>query len=766
LIIERKKAEDEYKTILQTTMDGFYLVDLKGKILEVNESYSSLIGYSREELLKMSIKDVEALETEKDIIKHIQKIKETGLSRFETKHRHKNGRIIDIEASLQFLKTDQEKLCVFMRDITDRKRAENVLKITQQGLIRAQAIAHIGSWNWDIKKNLVECSEEMCRIYGIDPKNSGVTIEDLVQLTHPDDLPRNIRAIESFTAGRRFKPFECRILHPDGMQRVVRVEGSEVERDPDGKPRSMFGIVQDITERKLLESKLVTMARTDVLTQLPNRACFLEKVEQELLRARRTGRQCAIMFVDLDNFKTINDTLGHTLGDELIKDSAVRIALCIRETDIMARFGGDEFIVFLNDLDGGEGAQFTAERIREKFNVSRQIMGEEIFITASIGIAIYPYDGDMLNDLLKDADTAMYAAKESGKNKFSFFNSQMNKSAVIKMQIEKDLRSALGKNEFVLYYQPIIHVAGGKVRGFEALLRWVRSEGGLVFPDEFIPIAEKTGLIIPIGEWVLHEACRFNKELVDLGYPDLVVSVNISVAQLRHGNMLGVIKKALDQNGLRPQLLEIEVTESLLIENFDSIIETLEAIKALGVQVSLDDFGTGYSSLAYLQKLPIMTLKIDRCFIKEIAKDSDESSMISTIIDLAHMLGLDVIAEGVETEGQLNKLSADLCDYYQGYFLSKPIKTEGVPSFLEDVKNKNEIGFAGGLKNPELLKDDRVKEEIERHRWIESEKCGYDIGYEKASADWLDRYSDMWIQFNHPKRRPRTIKKAKHSIVI
>lgn len=311
-IAERKKAEEEYKTILQTAMDGFYLVDLEGKIIDVNDSYCSMIGYSREELLKMWIRDFEALETQEIIKERIQRIKSVGSERFETKHRRKDGRVIDIEASCHFLKTDKEKFFIFMRDITEFKQTENALKFSQQGLLRAQAIAHIGSWNLDIKKNRIECSEEMCRIYGIYSKDSGFTIEDIAHLTHPDDLPRNISAIEFLTSGKRFRPFEYRIIRPDGMQRVVRVEGAEVERDSDGTPKSVFGIVQDITDRKLLEGKLVTMARTDVLTQLPNRACFQEKVGQELLRARRTGRQCAILFVDLDNFKTINDTFGHS----------------------------------------------------------------------------------------------------------------------------------------------------------------------------------------------------------------------------------------------------------------------------------------------------------------------------------------------------------------------------------------------------------------------------------------------------------------------
>ena len=289
-----------------------------------------------------------------------------------------------------------------------------------------------------------------------------------------------------------------------------------------------------------------------------------------------------------------------------------------------------------------------------------------------------------LEDLLKNADTAMYAAKESGGNKYCFFDHVMNKNAVTKMQMERGLRDASGKKEFALFYQPIVNVADGKVRGVEALLRWFKTEGGLAFPDEFIAIAEETGIIIPIGEWVLHEACRFNKQLVDAGYTDMVMSVNISVAQLRRKNLVDVVKSALDQSGLRPELLEVEVTESLFIESFDAAIEILNAIRALGVQVSLDDFGTGYSSLVHLQKLPIMNLKIDRLFIKEIAKDSDENAMIPAIIDLAHKLKLRVVAEGVETGVQLEKLLGNGCDYYQGYLFSKPIPADQVAAFLFD----------------------------------------------------------------------------------
>jgi len=433
------------------------------------------------------------------------------------------------------------------------------------------------------------------------------------------------------------------------------------------------------------------MAHYDVLTKLPNRTFFLEQANTAIAHARRSGDQCAVLFVDLDHFKSANDTLGHSVGDELLKDTSVKLASCIRETDIIARLGGDEFVVFLNGLENGQVAQYTAERIREKFNMPRIIAGHDLFVTASIGIAVYPSDGDTLEDLLKNADTAMYAAKELGRNAYCFFDYEMNKNAVTKMQVDRGLRDALKKKEFVLFYQPIVNMRDGKVRGFEALLRWFKTEGGLVFPDEFIPVAEETGLIVPIGEWALFEACRFNQELVKAGYGDIVVSVNISVAQLRRKNLEDTIKNALQQSGLRPELLEIEVTESLFIQSFDAAIEILNAIRNLGVRVSLDDFGTGYSSLVHLQKLPIMNLKIDRFFIKEIAHDSDENAMIPAIIDLAHKLNLEVIAEGVETGVQLEKLLGNRCDYYQGHLFSKPISANQVEPFLARLRNNGSV---------------------------------------------------------------------------
>jgi diguanylate cyclase (GGDEF)-like protein/PAS domain S-box-containing protein len=455
-------------------------------------------------------------------------------------------------------------------------------------------------------------------------------------------------------------------------------------RDSAGQITGLVGIGRDITERKHLESRLLTMAHYDTLTKLPNRTLFFERSNTGISQARRTGVSCAVLFVDLDHFKSVNDTLGHTVGDELLKDTAAKLLECVREMDTIARLGGDEFIIFLNGLEEAQGAQHIAERIREKFNTPRQVSGNDLFITASIGIATFPHDGDNLEELLKNADAAMYAAKDSGRNAFCFFDSRMNQKAVTKMQIERGLRDALAKSEFRLFYQPIVGIKNGKIRGFEALLRWFRSEGGLILPNEFIPVAEDTGLIVPIGEWVLHQACRFNKRIIDAGFGKPIMSVNISVAQLRRRNIIDAIRKALEETGLPPECLEVEVTESILIQSFDAALEVLKGIRDLGVQVSLDDFGTGYSSLSHLQRLPIANLKIDRLFIKEIGQASEESDLTPAIIELAHKLKLMVVAEGVETDVQLERLTRDRCDYFQGFLFCKPIPEDRVFAFLEE----------------------------------------------------------------------------------
>jgi diguanylate cyclase (GGDEF)-like protein/PAS domain S-box-containing protein len=503
-------------------------------------------------------------------------------------------------------------------------------------------------------------------------------------ILHPEDHSKVIEHHQMISLEGKVREIEYRMKDAHGQWRCLRSRDVLFARTPKGEPWQILGSAEDITEHKHLESNFLTLTYYDALTTFPNRTLFFERANMGLSHARRSNTSCAVFFVDLDHFKNVNDTLGHSVGDELLKDTAVKLAQCVREIDTIARLGGDKFIVFLNGLEDAQSAQHIAERVHEKLNSWRLIAGHDLFVTASVGIAAFPNDGNNLEDLLKNADTAMFAAKEAGRNTYCFFDDTMNKRAVSRMQIERGLRIALSKNEFKLFYQPIIGVQNGGIRGFEALLRWFRGDGVLVAPNDFIYIAEETGLIVPIGEWVLKEACQMGRKLNDLGYEDIVMSVNISVVQLRSRAIIDVIKNSLEQTGLPSKCLEIEVTESILINSFDTCIEILKEIRDLGVKISLDDFGTGYSSLGHLQRLPITTLKIDRLFIKELMNQGVELAMTATIIDLAHTLNLGVIAEGVEFDLQLKSLAREQCDYFQGFLFGKPMPEEKAITFLEE----------------------------------------------------------------------------------
>ena len=411
----------------------------------------------------------------------------------------------------------------------------------------------------------------------------------------------------------------------------------------------------------------------DVLTKLPNRTLFTDRLQQALTHAQRNNQMLAIMFLDLDNFKTVNDTMGQTVGDTLLKAVAERLTGCVREVDTVARLGGDQFTVLLTELQSIQDITFTAQKINEVFTRPFVLDGNELFTRISIGIAVYPHDDASIEELLKDADFALYHAKSQGKNDFQFFTADMNAHAQRRVKLERQLRLAIQRQEFFLHFQPQIELATTQVVGAEALLRWNDEDGKPIPPDEFIPIAEESGLIVPIGEWVLKAACAQNVQWQHAGLPPLRIAVNISAKQFRQKDFVKMVTDALQDTGHDPGLLELEITESMLIQNDEAFIETLHGLKSLGIHFSIDDFGTGYSSLSYLKRFPISVMKIDRSFVQDITSNPDDAAIAGAIISMAHSLKLWVIAEGVETAEQLKLLHEQDCDGVQGDFFAKPM---------------------------------------------------------------------------------------------
>lgn len=424
------------------------------------------------------------------------------------------------------------------------------------------------------------------------------------------------------------------------------------------------------------------MVYRDPLTGLPNRLLLNDRLIQALEKAHENEHALAVMFIDLDRFKNINDTLGHAIGDQLLVEVAKRIQNCTSPTDTVSRQGGDEFIVLLTCTTPAEATQ-TAQKIVNLFSHAIELNEHELFVTPSIGIALYPSDGKDIETLIKNADTAMYRVKEEGKNNYRFFTPDMNELITKKMTLEIGLRKALERKEFRIAYQPQIDVSSSKVTGVEALIRWHHHEWGNISPAEFIPLAEETGLILSIGEWILYEACLQNKTWQNEGYPPLRMAVNISSRQFQQSNFVEMVRKILSKTGLDPKYLEFELTESI-IQNSKHAILTMHQLKEMGIHLSIDDFGTGYSSLSYLKTLPIDTLKIDQAFTKNIFTDPKDASLMSTIINMAHNLDLNVVAEGVETLEQLQFLQQRNCNEAQGYYFSRPLFAEELTHFFKE----------------------------------------------------------------------------------
>ena len=566
------------------------------------------------------------------------------------------------------------------RDVTERRRNEQMVSrlLAEKQALLDNALVGIAMLR---ERRIVSCNRRLEEIFSYAP---GALTNQSTRVFYPNDEAFRLAGHHAYLSLEQSPSFS-------GTLEMVKADGSLFWVEATGRALDMaqpqagsIWIFTDISERKAAEERARYLAYHDTLTGLPNRSLAEDRLHLAVSAAEREGTKTALLVVDLDRFKTVNDSLGHSVGDRLLIEVAKRIKGCLRDTDTVCRQGGDEFLVLLPDLGEADACIAVLAKLAEKLAMPFDIEGVELSTTVSVGIAVYPDDGSDLETLLKKADTAMYRAKEAGRNTYRFFNEGMNDEAVERLAMHSDLRRALDAGQFELHYQPQIEIASGVLVGAEALLRWNHPDAGLIPPGRFIPLAEETGLIVPIGEWVLREACREAVQWQRDGLPDLVVAVNLSALQFKHGDIAHTVTRALEASGLDPALLELELTESILIQDTETVLATVMHLKHMGVKLSIDDFGTGYSSLAYLKTFRVDKLKIDRSFICDLDSDPENAAIVRAVVHMARSLGLRTIAEGVESQQALDHLRLYRCDEAQGYLLSRPLPAAEFVAYQRD----------------------------------------------------------------------------------
>jgi diguanylate cyclase (GGDEF)-like protein/PAS domain S-box-containing protein len=568
-----------------------------------------------------------------------------------------------------------------VQDITKRKSAEHALREAERRFHSLFDNAIEGIFRTTVDGEFLDANPALAHIYGYDtPEDLVKSLSDISGQLYVEKQRRE-EFMQLMMARGSVTGFESRVYRKNG-EIIWISENARAIFTEDGGPIGYEGTVEDITERRLYQVRIERQANYDPLTGLANRSLLQDRLQQALLTTASSERRVAVAFVDLDRFKYINDSLGHHVGDELLKSVGARLKSCVRDCDTVARLGGDEFVLLINGHTGPEYVRQLMDKMLAAVAQPWVIEQGEFLVSCSIGVALHPEDGEEAQTLLKHADTAMYRAKDSGRNNFQFFTRELNALMTEQLELETHLRRALERDQFVLRYQPRVNMATGQIVGAEALLRWRIPQRGTIPPGRFIALAEETGLIVPIGKWVLETACKQNKAWQEAGVPPLVVSVNVSARQFRQDSLVQTVAEVLQSTGLEPRYLELELTESMVMHDAPQLVAMLDELKELGVKMAVDDFGTGYSSLSYLKRFPVDRLKVDRSFVEHMTTEADDATIVRAIIALGHNLGLKVVAEGVETAQQARALRAYQCDEAQGFLYARAVSARDIPRLV------------------------------------------------------------------------------------
>ena len=681
-ISARKAAElhmRELSSVIEQTADSVVITDRRGIIQYVNPAYEAVTEYARDETIGKSLQALDTGQHDKAFFDRMWATILNGQAfRDRFINRKKDGSLYYEEKTITPLKNHDGHITHFVstgKDITERVLAEEALRASEERFRGVVQSIPLSIHTIDSNGRITSINRAGLRMLGAKKEDEICGTEMLDSVSEPDRA-RIHGLLEEALQGTACQFQFVTTTGKSFDSQLIPV------RDRDGRIQYLLGVTEDITEHRETQERLHYLAHYDPLTGLPNRILLQDRLSQAMLDAGRRERMVALLFLDLDRFKIINDTLGHEMGDALLKEVASRLTDRVRAGDTIARLGGDEFTVVLANIAHVDDAARLAQKLIDSFIPPFLIGGREMFISASIGITLYPFDDSDLDSLLRNADAAMYHAKELGRNTFQFYTTELNRRTVQRLRLETALRHALDRNELAVYYQPQVDFKTGDITGTEALLRWRHPEMGLVPPLKFIPLAEETGLIIPIGEWVLRTACHQARAWCTTGFDTFRIAVNLSGRQFQNHDLARLIESVLKDTGLDPLNLDLELTESILLHNTNETLATMKRLHGLGVVFTMDDFGTGYSSLSYLKRFPIDALKIDRSFVRDIPTDSNDAAIAQAIIAMAHSLGIRVIAEGVETSAQRAFMRSHQCDGMQGYHFSKPLSSEGMTRLL------------------------------------------------------------------------------------